>query len=637
MHTLIPFILVVGTTLAPIAAGSSFSAADTQLTERDIGNFKAIAFASSISILSSARTNSSRCKAFPGDQSWPTADEWSRLNTTLGGVLLNPLPAASVCYPTSPAFNSAACNFLFTNASSTSFYLDDPLTSLNLWPQGNTCIASRTPTGNCTQGGYPVYVVNATSVKHVQAAVNFARNKNIRLVIKNTGHDSVGRNVGAGSLSVWTHYLRGFELLPSHKQPGVSYRGTAARVGSGLQVWDAFGQSARSNITLPAASCLTVGSYGGWFTGGGHSPLSSTYGLGVDQVLSLDVVTADGRYVTASPTANQDLFFAVRGGGGSTYGIVTSAIVKAHPSTNLTIASFTFTLNPSAPPTPVEAPSPAATIASSSAFWAGFNAVFAFGAPVADAGGYLWTNGIKVSNTSYLMQVRAQMVGISPPQAAAFVQPLLATLNALGIPVSITTPTTTVYAQQPNPSTGGGPGNSRFASRLFPRASWDNATLFNATMTAAREAVEAGYTFHGLNMSPTKKVAATGGELPLAGVNPVWRDAVMHADVFDTINMATATPAEADAANARLNGVMDKIRAATPGGGAYFNEAGGELEPDWQHSFFGTNYDKLLKVKRERDPWGVFWAPATVGSESWAVELAVQGGLKNQNGRLCRV
>jgi hypothetical protein len=136
---------------------------------------------------------------------------------------------------------------------------------------------------------------------------------------RNTGHDLVGRNTGAGSLSVWTHYLKGFELLPSYRQLGGTYRGAAARVGAGLQVWEAFEHAATHNVTLTAASCLTVGSYGGWITGGGHSPLSSRFGLGVDQVLSLQVVTADGRCVTADPQTNQDLFFAMRGGGGSRY------------------------------------------------------------------------------------------------------------------------------------------------------------------------------------------------------------------------------------------------------------------------------------------------------------------------------
>jgi hypothetical protein len=136
-----------------------------------------------------------RCKAFPGDASWPGEEEWSRLNETLGGALLNPLPPASVCYRTSPNYNTDACAFLVHNASQTTFYLDDPLSIANYWSQGNTCLPSLAPTGICARGGYPVYVVNATSVAHVQAAVNFARDKNVRLVIKFVAPE---RNPGKG-------------------------------------------------------------------------------------------------------------------------------------------------------------------------------------------------------------------------------------------------------------------------------------------------------------------------------------------------------------------------------------------------------------------------------------------------------
>jgi FAD/FMN-containing dehydrogenase len=67
------------------------------------------------------------------------------------------------------------------------------------------------------------------------------------------------------------------------------------------------------NIVVPGGS--TVGVYGGWFLGGGHSVLASAYGLGSDQALSLQVVTADERFVTADPSSITDLFYALRGGG----------------------------------------------------------------------------------------------------------------------------------------------------------------------------------------------------------------------------------------------------------------------------------------------------------------------------------
>ena len=76
--------------------------------------------------------------------------------------------------------------------------------------------------------------------------------------------------------------------------------------------------------------------------GGGHGPATHDLGLGADQVLEADVVLSDGRIVTASPCQNPDLFFAIRGGGGGTYGIVISTTVKAHPTTSVSAQQLSF-------------------------------------------------------------------------------------------------------------------------------------------------------------------------------------------------------------------------------------------------------------------------------------------------------
>lgn len=93
----------------------------------------------------------------------------------------------------------------------------------------------------------------------------------------------------------------------------------AARVSSGLESWEMFAYMDRYNVTLLVAGGYSVGAYGGWMAGGGHSALGSKYGLGADQPLSINVVTADGRFVTADPNQNTDLFYALRGGGGSKF------------------------------------------------------------------------------------------------------------------------------------------------------------------------------------------------------------------------------------------------------------------------------------------------------------------------------
>lgn len=132
---------------------------------------------------------------------------------------------------------------------------------------------------------------------------------------RNTGHDFGGRSTGAGSLSIWTHNLKSFEFLPEYDQG--EYSDIAARVSSGLEAWEMYSYMDKYKMALVVPGGFTVGPYGGWMAGGGHSTIGSIYGLGSDQPLSLEVVTADGRLITANPQTNADLFFALRGGGGS--------------------------------------------------------------------------------------------------------------------------------------------------------------------------------------------------------------------------------------------------------------------------------------------------------------------------------
>jgi len=124
------------------------------------------------------------CKVSPGDASWPSIAEWAAFNKSLEGRLLKPTPPAAVCYASHSAFDKAECDFLVNRAKDTRFYLSDPVTIMTSWAQGLTCVAASNAVGNCTQGGFPEYVVNASSVRDVQLAVNFARNKHLRLNIK---------------------------------------------------------------------------------------------------------------------------------------------------------------------------------------------------------------------------------------------------------------------------------------------------------------------------------------------------------------------------------------------------------------------------------------------------------------------
>ncbi|KAI1074791.1 FAD-binding domain-containing protein [Whalleya microplaca] len=598
-----------------------------QLTDADIGNFSAIAFGDKST--ASPAHDETGCKSYPGTAGWPLDEEWAQLNRSLEGVLLKPVPPAAVCYD-GPDKDEAQCNFLLRNTSTSRFYINNPLTVLNEWPEGNTCFASLQTEGlTCTQGGFPVYVVNATTVKQIQIAINFARNKNLRLTIKNTGHDFIGRSAGFGALSIWTHWLKDFEFLPQYSIG--EYDGMAARVGSGLESWEMFTHMSIHNMTVLVAGGYTVGAYGGWMTGGGHSALASKYGLGADQPLSIEVVTADGRFVTADVNQNTDLFYALRGGGGSTYGIVTSAIVKAYPPIQVLSSSISFTMGSSN----------TSTTNDTATFWRGFDAFHDFGRTIVDAGGTAYSNLRATSTnpnntTGFSFSADIEMPGLSAPALLSFIQPLRDRLAALGLPLPLARAPAQAANWQVSSRSGAGdaPGSSRFASRLLPYANFADAgaPLFAATQRAIRESVEAGYAFHGIHLRPTAQAGGWPGD---NAANPAFREAIMHADLFDFGGPGRgATPEEIRDAHERLDAAMQGWRDVSPGAGAYMNEADLE-EPEWQRAFFGEeNYARLLGIKRDRDPWGLFYAPATVGSEDWVVVTA--DGLPTQNGPLCR-
>lgn len=151
--------------------------------------------------------------------------------------------------------------------------------------EGRSCLPSPyNYTSSCEQGAYPVYAVNVTTVAQIQLAINFARNENLRLVVKNTGHDFNGKASGKGALSIWTHYLKEKEYLPAFKAAN-GYHGPAIKFGSGVQVWEAYEFAKSIGHSVVGGEAVTVGLGGGYTAGGGHSPLSSMYGMAADQVL----------------------------------------------------------------------------------------------------------------------------------------------------------------------------------------------------------------------------------------------------------------------------------------------------------------------------------------------------------------
>ncbi|KAF2712667.1 FAD/FMN-containing isoamyl alcohol oxidase-like protein MreA [Pleomassaria siparia CBS 279.74] len=608
----------------------NFPYENIQLTEGDVANNSDIAFGTLPPI-----GNGRKCKTFPGDDNWPSDTRWRAFNASLGGALVKGIPPAAACYD-GPYLNEGGCTTVRARQNSSRFASDDPTIPFGLWQLDNPCpvpaVGSLPPISACNLTSLPQYVVNVTTAKHVQLAVNFARNNNIRLTIKNTGHDFLGRNTGGGALQVWVHPLKTFEYIPSI-QVG-NYTGKAARVGAGIMTYEMFDLMAKYNITVPCAGGATVSSIGGWMQGGGFSILTSKIGLMSDQILSLEVVTADGKFVHADPFENAELFWALRGGGPSNYGIVTSALIKVHDAFSISTSSINFQTGQGTAASPQ---------VSNETFWAGISIYFSHLVRITDARGIGWNyirTAAPTANSSRTFTWISTVVlnDISAADAKAFVAPLIADLNAIGI--NLTNPEPTwfpTYAQQgfrPNPDES--VSNGRFGSRLIPRKALvdPKSKDFLAATRAIRSFVEdGGYMWHSVDFTPTLEKAGYPGRI--AAVNPHLRDAIMHSTGFDTASYGPETTiAQKIASHDRLNEYLDKLRVATPGSGAYMNEADPD-EPNPQESFYGSNYAKLKAFKAETDPWGVFYAVTAVGSEDWVVEGT--RGLTTQQGRLCRI
>ncbi|KAL2161360.1 hypothetical protein VTH06DRAFT_8582 [Thermothelomyces fergusii] len=293
-----------------------------------------------------------RCKAVPGSPGWPSPREWNGLNESIAGRLVRPTPPGAVCHLGQGADQSPECAAVREQWSTYEFHQADPVSVCwNNWTN-DTCLPL--PGAPCSGQGYPVFVINATEARHVQLGVRFAKKHDIRLVVKSTGHDYVGRSVAPNSLSIWTHHMRDIKTHASFRPRGceTTIDSTAVTVGAGTQMWDLYSALDLLNQTVVGGGAKSV-SVGGYVTGAGHGLLSPTHGLAADQVLEMELVTPNGDVVTANECQNQDLFWAMRGGGGSTFGVLTSVTMKTFPTPRLEAATVMLVTTDVAQPGPI--------------------------------------------------------------------------------------------------------------------------------------------------------------------------------------------------------------------------------------------------------------------------------------------
>jgi FAD/FMN-containing dehydrogenase len=536
------------------------------------------------------------CKAIPGSTGWPSTTEWASFNQSISGVLLQPPPPGGICHQGQANFNITDCPAVATAwTTSYAFHEDNPISNAyNNW-NNDSCIPD--PEAPCSGSGYPAYVVNATTAEQVQAAINFARENNIRLNVKASGHDFLGRSVSPNSLSIWLHYMNGIQLHESYEPKGNSCHcqtySHAITFSAGDNHGAVYDVASTIGMAVPVAGAPTV-CYGGYVTGGGHSITGARYGLAADQVIDMTVVTPDGKLVTANDCNNMDLFWALRGGGGATFGV---------------IINMTMVLNPDEPTVELVwgffQPTPNAT-----QFWDAATYAFTQYPDVIDKGlagygsispgssefGALWLGfNLSLTEVGELLAPIEEYINSTWPGIFIF-----GTQNVTEWPSYYK-----FWKANPDQSTPIGI-DILVGSRLLGRQAISNSQLKEYLIEATPPS--------GLNLDMVAGPGVHSNPVGLNSVNPAWRKAYSH-----TTNGAGWLPFNYTQEAEMRQGLVRyqaALTALAPDTGAYVNEAD-PYQPNYHEAFWGENYPRLLKIKREMDPEDVFWCRVCVGNEKW--------------------
>jgi FAD/FMN-containing dehydrogenase len=166
----------------------------------------------------------------------------------------------------------------------------------------------------------PAMVVRCANVGDVVRAVRFGRDHGVDTAIRSGGHNGPGLALVDDGLVIDLSPMKGIRVDPEAR---------TVRVDAGC-TWGDVDHATHAFDLATVSGVISTTGVGGLTLGGGHGYLSRKYGLTIDNLLSADVVLADGRFVHASETENPDLFWALRGGGGN-FGVVTSFEYRLHP------------------------------------------------------------------------------------------------------------------------------------------------------------------------------------------------------------------------------------------------------------------------------------------------------------------
>jgi FAD/FMN-containing dehydrogenase len=556
-----------------------------------------------------------------GDPAWPSEASWDQLDRDVGGRLLKVRSPLADCVGGTPDAN---CEQVFKELKNP-YYLGDEvgLTQSLGWIGAWTSEPS-------------VYAVAAKTTQDVVAAVNFARENNLRLVVKGGGHSYQGTSNAADSLLVWTRHMNAVTLhdafvgagcaASAQPQPAVSIEPGA--------IWGhVYNQAAQGGRYVQGGGCMTVGVVG-LILGGGFGSLSKAYGQAGASLLEAEVVTADGDVKIANACTNPDLFWALKGGGGG-FGIVTRVTLRAHELPDFIGGVFAT----------IKASSDDAyrrLIAKAIDFYA--EALFNphWGEQIRIGHGYVAISmvfqGLDKPQAEAVWKPFFDWVAASPQDFAVTSAPLIVAVPARHFwdPAFLKqAPGVVIADDRPNAPADNvfWAGNLEETGAVWYayQSAWlPQSLLQDNQRERLADALFAAAKHRGVSLHFNKGLAGATAEAISSARDTAMNPAVVDAFAL-AISGALGQPAYPDVPGhepdetaahsqaAEVNASMSEIRKLLPRVGSYVWETD-YFQPHWQEAFWGDNYDRLLAIKTKYDPGGLFFLHHGVGSEDWSAD-----------------
>lgn len=556
----------------------------------------------------------------PSESGWPSEADWQHLKTEVGGRLVRVASPREACAISPEGADCAA----FFKGLKNPYYIRDhvALTQTSGWAEAWVSTPS-------------VWAVEASQASDVAAAVAFARRHRLRLVVKGGGHSYQGTSNAPDSLLVWTRALDGIVLHDAFVGAGCSGPPVPAMsIGAGAIWRDAYGEAARAGRYVQGGGCLTVG-VAGLIQSGGFGSFSKRFGLAAAGLIEAEVVTADGRVLVVNACSHPDLFWGLKGGGGGSLGVVTRLTLRTHDLPETVGGAFIV----------VKAASDAAFRRLIYRFMT-FYRERLFGPT--------WGEQVKFHPDNTL-EIAMVFQGIDRDAAEATWRPFVDWVAVSAEDFTGVTPPTFLaaparlfwdpaflkkYAPDAilSDDRADAPFENIFWSGNLNEAGWvlhafestwmpasllrpeRLGDLVDALFAASRHWTQALHFNKGLAGAPDGEISAALDTATNPAVTEAFALALTGAagpPAFPGIAGHEPDLAKARASAARVRAAMAELRRLVPQPGAYVSESN-FFEPDWQRAFWGANYPRLLAVKRQYDPEGLFFVHHGVGSEDWS-------------------